>query len=193
MWRHHKLTPNAERDHRHVSVIAGLCWKSLTPDQQLRYHNLAEEEKKRHIRENPNYKYSPVSRRQKSAKRRVRNDNHDKERCKKVASLMMKGFEGPALEIAVKNEYQDAHSDSPAHDTPVSTPLASSTMHTPRQPSSVKPVYKEETATPVIKIESPDTPVLNCDFSPSCQDFVPTSEIPPLDLSAPISVTAVRA
>jgi hypothetical protein len=188
MWRDRKLTPGVERDHRNVSCIAGLCWKDLTPEQQKPYRVLADLAKQRHIQENPGYKYAPVSRKQKQAKRRVRNDDLDRERCKKVASLMGKGFQGSALEDAVNNGVEGLRlSPSPAANTTTATSSSA-----PRARARAPKVWRvQQNTSPLeVKVESPVTPALYAEPQP---EFVPTAEIPPLDLSATAGATQVRS
>ncbi|KAH9927467.1 high mobility group box domain-containing protein, partial [Epithele typhae] len=68
-WRQEKTKPQAERDHRQISCTAGELWKQLSPKEQAPFRLLADEEKAKHAERYPEYKYSPVYRRDRPAKR----------------------------------------------------------------------------------------------------------------------------
>ena len=90
LWHKQKNKPNAERDHRNISVVAGLCWSKLTADERKQYELRAERAKERHAAENPEYKYTPTVRK-KPVRRRSRKDPEiERERCLKLASEWMK-------------------------------------------------------------------------------------------------------
>ena len=103
VWAQQKIPTGIERDHRHISRIIGHCWNSLPEEEKQTWRTKAEEEKQEHLKKYPGYRYSPVTRADKPIKRKVnRNGEKDKQRCKKVAELLLSGAEGPALENAVK-------------------------------------------------------------------------------------------
>ncbi|KII94425.1 hypothetical protein PLICRDRAFT_60514, partial [Plicaturopsis crispa FD-325 SS-3] len=58
-WAKQKVTTTVERDHRHISRIAGHCWNNLSDAERAPYKRRAEAEKVRHAREHPEYKYTP--------------------------------------------------------------------------------------------------------------------------------------
>ncbi|KAI0063194.1 hypothetical protein BV25DRAFT_1765064, partial [Artomyces pyxidatus] len=60
---------NVETDHRDVSRIAAGLWRKRTSQEQLPFRLIAEEAKLRHARKHPEYKYAPVYRKEKAAKR----------------------------------------------------------------------------------------------------------------------------
>ena len=103
VWAQQKIPTGIERDHRHISRIIGHCWNSLPEEEKRIWRAKAEEEKQEHLKKYPGYRYSPITRKDKPIKRNVnRNGEKDKQRCKKVAELLLSGTEGLALESAVK-------------------------------------------------------------------------------------------
>ena len=103
IWAQQKIPTGIERDHRHISRIIGHCWNSLPEEEKRIWRDKAEEEKREHSRKYPGYRYSPATRAGKPVKRNVnRNGEKDKQRCKKVAELLLAGAEGSYLETVVK-------------------------------------------------------------------------------------------
>lgn len=103
VWAQQKIPIDIEHDHRHISRIIGHCWNSLPEEEKRIWRVKAEEEKQEHLKKYPGYRYSPNTRTKKPVKRNVnRNGEKDKQRCKKVAELLLLGAEGSALENAVK-------------------------------------------------------------------------------------------
>lgn len=101
LWNKEKIKSSVERDHRQISRIAGNLWNSLSDAERAPYHDLAEDAKKEHARKYPQYKYSPIYRRDKPVKRKPKQDYTEKVlRCHEVAQLIQRGFEGDDL----KNE-----------------------------------------------------------------------------------------
>ncbi|KAI0344065.1 high mobility group box, partial [Trametopsis cervina] len=69
-WSQEKTKTTVERDHRKISRIAGHLWRtSLTEDEKQPFKELAAEEKERHSKLYPGYKYSPVYRNKTSKKK----------------------------------------------------------------------------------------------------------------------------
>lgn len=127
VWAQRKIPIGIERDHRHISRIIGHCWNSLPEEEKRTWKVRAEEEKREHLRKYPGYRYSPNTRTKKPVKRKVnRNGEKDKQRCKKVAELLLLGAEGSALENAVKelDVGNEGHSSIPAPSpTPSQSPI----------------------------------------------------------------------
>ena len=144
VWAQQKIPTGIERDHRHISRIIGHCWNSLPEEEKQIWRTRAEEEKREHLRKYPGYRYSPITRTNKPIKRNVnRNGEKDKQRCKKVAELLLSGTEGSALENAVKelDVTNDGCSSTSAQDSPTS-PTSSQSPVTPL--FSSKPLYRNE-------------------------------------------------
>ncbi|KAI9059578.1 high mobility group box, partial [Trametes sanguinea] len=70
LWSKEKIKSTVERDHRQISRIAGNLWNRLTDAEREPYKRRAEEAKVEHARLYPQYKYSPIYRREKPAKRK---------------------------------------------------------------------------------------------------------------------------
>lgn len=144
VWSQQKIPTGIERDHRHISRIIGHCWNSLPEEEKKIWRVKAEEEKQNHLRKYPGYRYSPVTRTNKPIKRNVnRNGEKDKQRCKKVAELLLLGTEGSALENAVKelDGTNDGCSSISAQNSPIS-PTSSQSPVTPL--FSLKPLCRNE-------------------------------------------------
>ena len=115
LWNKEKIKSSVERDHRQISRIAGRYWQELTADERAPYHVLAEEAKRLHAQKYPDYKYSPVYRKDKATKRKTKPEDTDKVlRCKRVALLMRQGFEGDDLQKEL--ERHDASGDDDTSD-----------------------------------------------------------------------------
>ena len=115
LWNKEKIKSSVERDHRQISRIAGRYWQELTDDERAPYHVLAEEAKRLHAQKYPDYKYSPVYRKDKATKRKAKPEDTGKVlRCKRVALLMRQGFEGDDLQREL--ERHDASGDDDTSD-----------------------------------------------------------------------------
>ena len=91
-----------EHDHRMISKILGEVWQNLEKEKKEYYQRLAAEEKAAHRTLYPNYRFSPQQRTEKAKKRKVkRNGPTDKQRCAKVAMLLLEGKGGNALKAEV--------------------------------------------------------------------------------------------
>jgi len=98
-----KIGTNIERDNRHITRIIAHCWNRLSDSEKQVWRNKAAAEKAVHAMKYPNYRFHPVARAQKPAKRKVRrNGTEDKKRCEQVAELLLAGKHGEELEVAVK-------------------------------------------------------------------------------------------
>jgi hypothetical protein len=144
VWSQQKIPTGIERDHRHISRIIGHCWNSLPEEEKRIWRTKAEEEKQEHSMKYPGYRYTPVARTDKPIKRKVnRNGEKDKQRCKKVAELLLAGTEGTALESAVKELDADTkeYTSIPVQNSPTS-PTSSKSPITPL--FSPRPLYLDE-------------------------------------------------
>ena len=144
VWAQQKIPTGIERDHRHISRIIGHCWNSLPEEEKRIWRARAEEEKQEHLRKYPGYRYSPVTRTNKPIKRNVnRNSEKDKQRCKKVAELLLSGTEGSSLENAVKE--LDATNDGCSSVSAQNSPTSPASSQSPVTPLfSSKPLYRNE-------------------------------------------------
>lgn len=144
VWAQQKIPTGIERDHRHISRIIGHCWNSLPEEEKRLWRVKAEEEKQEHSKNYPGYRYTPVTRTDKPIKRNVnRNGEKDKQRCKKVAELLLAGTEGSALESAVKElDAKNRGYSSFSAQNPPSSPTSSQSPITPLFGS--RPLYFDE-------------------------------------------------
>jgi hypothetical protein len=181
LWRKRKVDPEVERDHRNISVIAGILWRKLPPEEQKPYQLRAIQEKQRHALANPGYKYSPVVRKEKSGKKKTRNDiRDDQDKCKELASLWMKDLEEHPQDNALANVKCELSSPNPSV---VSTARPSS------RTSVLSQTVSQSTTVPGTLSQS----ALKEQTSPPfAMEFVPTEEIPVLELSRTTEDDVVR-
>ncbi len=66
-WRENKDIIH-ERDHREISCICGELWRALPPDEKRVYRDMASEAKEVHLAKYPDYKFTRVSRPKKTRK-----------------------------------------------------------------------------------------------------------------------------
>ncbi|CDO70921.1 hypothetical protein BN946_scf184829.g29 [Trametes cinnabarina] len=202
LWTKEKIKSTVERDHRQISRIAGNLWNKLTDDERAPYKRLAEEAKVEHARLYPQYKYSPIYRRDKPAKRKPKHEPADKIlRCHTVAQLIQQGFEGDDLKKeldkrAGKGGTYDLYNDAPhprQQRASRGPPKKASSRAGPRRMRAVKIKGEEEYVpsrgnTPMrdsfVKDESisPVPHLLNPCHADIPDTFVSTSDIPPIDL-----------
>ncbi|KZT22099.1 hypothetical protein NEOLEDRAFT_1181163 [Neolentinus lepideus HHB14362 ss-1] len=171
------VTEKIERDHRHISRIAGFVWNKMSDEERKPFVTKAREVKEQHAKYYPDYKYSPTCSKGKGTKRRVRRDGaEDQARCATVANLVLQGIQGDELERRLKEE---------------ETGSRIAPKNAPKTRAYHRPAVKyEPTPAPSIKYESPHFPGLEfeSESSPAELDmsaFIPTEDIPELDISSP--------
>lgn len=91
-WAKEKLKDEPiERDHRDISRIAAICWNELDEEIKAVYRKKAEEQKKLHRLQHPEYRFSPI--RQETVTRRKRrlgkSSRVEVDRCKRLALQVM--------------------------------------------------------------------------------------------------------
>ena len=162
-WAKEKNKITVERDHRMISRIAGLEWNKLSEAQRAPYRGMAERAKQQHAQLYPNYKYTPVFKKEKPVPRRK-----GARRYPGVARASEEDYEGDTLADWPKSEENE-------DDPPVRTPRprkpasrvwarkshAASRLPTPetRSPSPVSSMSEDDHIT-----SEPSTPELT--FSP---------------------------
>lgn len=105
-----KINANIEHDNRHITRIIAHCWNRLSDVEKQVWRDKAAAEKAQHAERYPNYRFCPVGRAHKPAKRNVRrNGVEDVKRCEKLAELVMAGKFGQELENAVKKFDHERH------------------------------------------------------------------------------------
>ncbi|KAK0210090.1 high mobility group box domain-containing protein, partial [Desarmillaria ectypa] len=157
-WRDNKNTIS-ERNHRKISRTCGELWRALPPVEQQVYRDMASCAKKAHLAKYPDYKFTPVSRQKKTRQTVSLDSMEEASRCKKIAMLIGRGIDGMELERAV--EMNDICKTSSPSITP----------------------DEEQISASVLQLL---TPGCQGEFICGKEDtFVPTCDIPPLDLDAP--------
>ena len=151
LCRKEKVKPTVERDHRNISRIAGHLWRNLTPEQQLPYHKLAEQAKRKHALLYPNYKYTPVYNRDRAAKSKDKGDHarraliaEKERRSQAIAGLIEQGFEGDDLERELGKRKADQRDEGESDDEYVQE----SRRKKPRKSSKAPAAKKKPTARP---------------------------------------------
>ncbi|CAA7260017.1 unnamed protein product [Cyclocybe aegerita] len=99
-----KIKRDVEHDNRQISRIAGHCWNQMSEADKEPWRLKAEQEKLEHMRKYPDYRFTPLVREKRPLKRNTkRNGEDDKERCRRVADLLLSGKEGDELAIAINS------------------------------------------------------------------------------------------
>ncbi|TFK82449.1 hypothetical protein K466DRAFT_301526 [Polyporus arcularius HHB13444] len=112
LWNTEKIKDTVERDHRQISRIAGELWNKMTPAQRAPYHAKADEAKRLHAIAHPNYKYTPIYRKDRGGKRKAKPDHTDKiHRCQQVARLMQRGYLGDDLKKELEKQAAAGNDD----------------------------------------------------------------------------------
>ncbi|CDO70934.1 hypothetical protein BN946_scf184829.g43 [Trametes cinnabarina] len=192
-----------EHDHRMISKILGQVWRSLAQEKKDYYKQLAVEEKRIHRIKHPNYRFSPQQRTEKPKKRNVkRNGATDKQRCDKVAKLLLEGKGGNALkaevekfDLSIKSD-DGAASDSADYSTGVFDPRtwvspsgsgSSSGSSTPSTCPPITPTFSDSPAfrSPLLRPSVPRTPSVRSPLDiPSVANFETHSPLSPLCMSS---------
>lgn len=208
LWSQEKIKKTVERDHRQISRIAGELWNKMSEVERGPFKAKAEEAKRLHALTYPNYKYTPVYRKEKTAKRK-KADNSDKiHRCQQVARLMQRGFTGDELKREM--ERREAAGDDYASDV-------SEYVQAPRRKKTRKSISHKRVASPAprpprdpkrprepkvvaVKAESEDDhPLIHNTRTPPpdaiddcCDEFVATEAIPELSIGEAAHTCGVR-
>ncbi|KAJ7225995.1 hypothetical protein GGX14DRAFT_642294 [Mycena pura] len=176
------------RDHRLVSKMAAQAWKALNPALRAQYAQLAEQKKKQHAAAYPGYTYVSTPRTPGTGKGKKRKAVDDE------------GDYGEPVPQAKKRKAQAAAGAQRSDVAMVTTPRPSRLALAASPSATPSPTFSDRVQTPELspnasESESPVSdlePVLYTPFtvaSPFCpasdfDDFVPTADIPPLDLYA---------
>jgi hypothetical protein len=182
-WEKEKLKEQPiERNHRNISRIVSHCWNSLGDEEKARYQTLAEQRKQLHLLEHPDYKYAPASHPSKVTKKKPKKesnkgDEEEKERCRKLAALVMDGLSSSAIQEVMKgNKKTPRNRPSKARQPPPRCYRRASNTSLPAVPSSTRELVAGDQRE--LWQEQPVGTFLS-------EGFVPNDEIPHLDLSAP--------
>ena len=171
-----------ERNYRSISRIVSHRWDSLGSEEKARHQALAEKRKQLHQLQHPNYKYAPANSPRKAEKKKPKKvfnkgDEEEKERCRKVAALVMDGLSSNDIQEVMKVNKKPRISYSKAHQpTPNSYRRAFNTS-LPAGPSNARVADDWQ-----LDLSQEEHTTVNTFLS---EEFVPIDEIPHLDLSAP--------
>ncbi|KAJ9123245.1 hypothetical protein QFC22_001441 [Naganishia vaughanmartiniae] len=98
------IPKSVEVKHQNISIVASKMWAEAPPAVKAQFTEAAKKEKEEHARLYPNYRYQPAYRRTDIIRRRVRKDPLEDDKCDAVASLLIQGKAGDALESEVKEK-----------------------------------------------------------------------------------------
>ncbi|KAJ7139599.1 hypothetical protein C8R44DRAFT_764907 [Mycena epipterygia] len=180
-----KQAPGGVRDHRMVSRLAGQAWNQLDMVSREKYVVRAEERKRLHAIQYPDYSYAPSSR--SKGKKRKAEDDCDYEERVPQSKPRRRSPRGSAQSLGV-GVVVDAESPSPTDSTRKRARLAPTTRSASPSPELDRSQTPE--LSPNTSSESPDpepilhTPTTSLQLVHDVDDFVPTADIPPLDLYA---------
>ena len=149
VWYTKQLEDNDEKNLSCVSQLAGRSWMVLSEQARMPFKQVADIAKREHAERNPDYKYAPSSRSQKSQKTPTRRVSKAKEKVKvkETATLRNGGFAAlpPSKEVTP---------------TPAGTPTAAS-IDSPA-PSSGISSYSPSSSPPPSPSTSPDPAPQQC-------------------------------
>ncbi|KAJ4485536.1 hypothetical protein J3R30DRAFT_3696912 [Lentinula aciculospora] len=164
--KENKTCPIVETDHRQVSRIAAQRWNLMSEEERRPFKQEAEARKRQHALQYPGYKYAPGTRKSNKPRKKVsRDDNQaEKAKCDKIVGDFFLQKRAP-----LTLEETEVKSEAPATPELIPTP----------PPGSPSPNTASVDDYPLVY-------PLVYPPSPSPEGFIPTNDIPPLDLSPPI-------
>jgi hypothetical protein len=177
-WAREKLKEQPiERNHRNISRIVSYCWNSLSEEEKGGYQILAEERKQLHLLQHPGYKYAPANipknvEKRKQKKELKKANREEEEKCKKLAALFIDNLPSSGIEEVPKDTKKKPMNRRTSNRRSPRSHHRTSNAALRRVPSS--------TEEPLPSVHSEFLPVDTF----SGKEFVPTDEIPDLDLSA---------
>ncbi|KAJ7102413.1 hypothetical protein B0H15DRAFT_329691 [Mycena belliarum] len=179
-------------NHRVVSKLAGQAWAELDSIERKKYKDIAQEKKRLHAIKYPDYAYAPSARPSGKSKKRKADDDCDYE-DRRPHPKRRRSRGGRSLKVVVGGGYDSDGPISPTNcgrkrarpaltETPSPLIARSQTpelaLNTPSESSDPAPVLR----TPLLLSQASQ---LVCNYDDDDDDgFVPTGDIPPLDLYA---------
>lgn len=171
-WKEEKTKTAAERDHRQISRMAADRWNQLSEKDREPYRLLAKEEKKRHSVLYPGYKYSPGGRTTSSGRKKIKNASSKRSTSTNATPPTRKTRRGKVTRSAtppdVESEDDSMPSSHPSPWTPHDHEDISMAIEGSSLPSGI---CNDHTFTTSL-----------CASDSQMEEYVPTSEIPPLPL-----------
>ncbi|KAG6918379.1 hypothetical protein DXG01_014780 [Tephrocybe rancida] len=171
LFRSHFYQTLGGSDQNQISVAAGKAWKALPDIEKLPFQQLADQEKREHQEKFPNYTYAPGVKTG-NAKRR----NSAAKKKKTQPSTKMSLVPRPPRRHSRRPSKVKVEPASPIIPAPpaVSLPAPSPRSSILSEITESKPVLAND--------DTPSQDIFTADWSFPAE-FVPTSEIPPLELS----------
>lgn len=101
-WEREKSKSNIERDHRQISILAGIHWHKLSEEKRVYFQRKAEEAKREHARQYPDYRYTPSSKKEVKKRKNKRDTEAEKNYRRRIATARRQGREEDELEDAAQ-------------------------------------------------------------------------------------------
>ncbi|KAH9850652.1 hypothetical protein C2E23DRAFT_834811 [Lenzites betulinus] len=187
----HVKEQQIEHDHRIISKILGNVWRELPADKKAEYQLRAAEEKREHRLKYPFYRFTPQQRTEKAKKRNVkRNGATDRQRCEKVARLLLEGKGGDVLKAEVDKFDRTTRLQHPveSHGEDYSTGMFDSREYAWQADS---PATSDDSSMPSSPSTSscgnnlyPESPAIGSPLSPH-PSISPAPMLPPSDMPEP--------
>ncbi|THH30172.1 hypothetical protein EUX98_g4011 [Antrodiella citrinella] len=196
-----KQKVDAERDHRRISCIAAQKWRGLSEKQRAPYKLLAEEVKRRHAEKYPGYKFSPGYKKARATVT-VRSDRRNPCKPELVSPLLeVESVEPERVERVIKEEMdvdffaapvlqslRPAARQRKGRKQPYKPRRVPKAKAYPPNPVIYEPVFTINQAMPTLDQEElivdPTVSLAESTVDQAEVDYVPTHEIPPLDLNS---------
>ncbi|KAK7064654.1 HMG box domain-containing protein [Favolaschia claudopus] len=196
-----KLRGAAEiRDHREVSRLAGVAWRALSLPEKKKYEDIAREKKSIHAQMYPGYSYTPGPRpgmKGQGKRRRVDDDGDYEEHVAKFkrrrSRVYSQQYKPEPVSSLLDNAPSSSFPSSPVEESflePV--PRSSAPSPDPRLSHNTPELAPNSSASSSVSPLPEPAPYTPLSFVPEIasddmDDFIPTADIPPLDLYSPSS------
>lgn len=185
LWELEKKKPVVERDHRQISRMAGEHWNHLSEAERTPFRLRAVEEKRQHALRYPDYRYAPGGRKQ------TQRTMPHSSRCKRRRNQTAVAPPTSRRRRGHKKANNSARSLPAAENATVASSSSQSPPRTLPEPGTLSPhsdhvlagASRDESPSPIER-HSPSLDIVSS-MSPnpsSHEEYVPTSEIPPLCL-----------
>ncbi|KAH8086610.1 hypothetical protein BXZ70DRAFT_547247 [Cristinia sonorae] len=198
-WAREKNKAGVERDHRQISRLAGIYWTQLTKEEKAPYHRMAALAKIRHAETYPQYRYTPMSRKEKTPRKKTSRAVVVTTAVSETTTIKEE-VASPVLAAGFEETTQPIVQSKPQPEVDVNAFFEDAACYPVRaRPRKTKRSYKAHKARRA-RTSSPVSPVQRMPeltfpeqheheycIEPN-EPFVPTSQIPPLTLNAPLLV-----
>lgn len=181
-WEMEKQRPESERDHRQISVLAGERWRSLSEAGRAPFKRMAEEYKKLHAKQYPDYKYAPSSQkvRHSSAKKKLAKDSQDHDQLSRTLMKLLLEKGRDTQDGGSRPEAAPSRASVLSSSLPFVIPNLSSRAHKSKAKDSYPRVSHSDSSLLPSCREIQSDPEFT--FTPG---FVPSCEVPNFTLPLP--------